>query len=70
MEFGDAALAEDFQKVWLANGGRSPSYTECVGYKVPLWLGGSDDIENLQTVDLDVYWHVTGQLRARLSSSA
>lgn len=70
VEYGDAALAEEFQKKWLANGGRVPSYRECVGYKVPLWLGGSDNLENLHVVDLDVYWHLAGQIRSGASGSA
>jgi hypothetical protein len=36
--------------------------TECIGYRVPLFLGGSDTVENLEKVDLDVYWHLHGQL--------
>lgn len=38
------------------------SYNECFGYKVPLFLGGSDSIENYQKQDLEVYWHFEMQL--------
>jgi hypothetical protein len=34
-----------------------------VGYRVPLFLGGSDTLENLEVTDLDVYWTICGQLR-------
>jgi hypothetical protein len=33
-----------------------------VGYRVPLFLRGQDDIANLELVDIDVYWTIVGQL--------
>ena len=35
---------------------------ECVGYKVPLFLGGDDSPDNMEVIDMDVYWTMTGQL--------
>jgi len=37
--------------------------TECVGYGIPLFLGGKDSLQNLELIDIDVYWSVCGQLR-------
>jgi Domain of unknown function (DUF1851) len=65
IEFGDAALAIDFHQRWLASGGAAPGYAQCVGYKRPLFLGGADKLENLELSDLDVYWHLMGQLIAK-----
>jgi len=62
MEFGEAALATSFYDKWAAAGGAKPKYTECVGYRKPLFLGGTDELENLEISDVDVYWHVVGQL--------
>lgn len=31
---------------------------KCVGYKVPLFLNGEDDIENLEVSDMEVYWEI------------
>lgn len=36
---------------------------QCVGFRVPLFLGGQDSVENLELTDLDVYWSLSGQLR-------
>ncbi|WP_434798222.1 T6SS immunity protein Tdi1 domain-containing protein [Terrisporobacter vanillatitrophus] len=36
-----------------------------MGYKVPLFLGGEDDISNLEEIDMEVYWSVTGQLNSQ-----
>jgi hypothetical protein len=62
IEHADAALAIDFHQRWLANGGTEPAYAQCVGYRKPLFLGGADELENLELSDLDVYWHLLGQL--------
>jgi hypothetical protein len=37
----------------------------CIGYKKPLFLGGVDWIENLETIDMDVYWTVTAPIIAK-----
>jgi len=61
----DAAVAYSFFRDWKANGGVTPSYEECVGYQMPLYLGGTDDLRNLQLTGLDVYWTLSAQLLAR-----
>ena len=60
----DAALASVFYGMWRdGSGDRAPLLrSECVGYEVPLFLGGADDVSNLARGDMDVYWSLTGQL--------
>jgi hypothetical protein len=58
----DPALASNAHKEWLARGGAVPAYAECIGYKVPPFLNGADEFENMELSDLDVYWHLMGQL--------
>jgi len=60
----EEALALSFFDRWLAAGGERPRSNECIGYKKPLFLGGDDDLPNLELVDLDVYWHIFGQALA------
>ncbi len=62
VDHADSALAEAFYVQWLAAGHQPPEPKECVGYRVPLFLGGDDEINNLELVDMEVYWHLTGQL--------
>lgn len=62
LEYRDAALASEFHKRWLASGGAIPQYGQCVGYKKPLFLGGTDDLDNLTISDIDVYWHLMAQV--------
>jgi hypothetical protein len=62
IESAEAVLGVSFYENWRATGGPAPSYGQCVGYRRPLFLGGSDVIDNLEVSDLDVYWHLMGQL--------
>ncbi|MHA6912633.1 T6SS immunity protein Tdi1 domain-containing protein [Ralstonia pseudosolanacearum] len=66
INYGDAALAGDFYLQWLNSGGGHPSYAQCVGYRRPLFLGGTDSIDNLELTDLDVYWTISAQLISKL----
>ncbi|MFF1254966.1 T6SS immunity protein Tdi1 domain-containing protein [Pseudarthrobacter sp. NPDC058329] len=60
--YRDSCLLPDFFRNWRASGGQEPKFNQCIGYKTPLFLGGSDDESNLELTDIDVYWSITGQL--------
>jgi hypothetical protein len=62
IEFADAALAREAFGSWRQLDNRPLSPTECVSYRVPLFLGGKDEIENMERSDLSVYWDLSGQL--------
>lgn len=62
IEYCEEALAKSFFQSWLDAGGGSPMPTQCVGYRKPLFLGGTDTVPNLELTDLDVYWHISVQL--------
>lgn len=38
------------------------NYTDCLGFKVPLFLGGQDVSNNYELQDMEVYWHLSNQL--------
>jgi hypothetical protein len=65
VEQGDAALALTFFERAQA-AGLQVSFDQCAGYRVPLFLGGKDEVENLDVIDLDVYWTIHGQLIRQL----
>lgn len=58
-------LAELFFEDWTAAGHAVLNYSQCAGYKIPLFLGGSDEFENMEVSDLSVYWHLCATLIAR-----
>jgi hypothetical protein len=62
----DALLASASHAAWLQAGNPEPKINECVGYRVPLFFGGKDEIENLELSDMDVYLSICGQLASGL----
>lgn len=67
VENPDAALSANiYLEDWLAAGGAQPGYDQCIGYQRPLFLGGEDDISNQELSDLEVYWHIVGQIIAKV----
>jgi hypothetical protein len=56
-ELREPALAGSFFETWTrANPEQVPlGATQCVGYKIPLFLGGQDALDNLELADLDSY---------------
>jgi hypothetical protein len=63
VEYADDALAVPLWKQWREINPTELAFTECVGYKVPLFLGGADALANLEVLDLSVYVEICGQLR-------
>ena len=65
VDFRNEALAWDFFLDWVKQRPETVPLLsdQCVGYKVPLFLGGRDELDNLELIDLEVYWTLCGQLR-------
>lgn len=62
IEKREAALVESFYKQWLVIGGKVPSFSQCVGYRLPLFLNGRDTVDNLEIVNQPVYIDICGSL--------
>jgi len=62
IDYTNEVLAVEFFKEWLIGGKDTPKNYQCVGYKKPLFLGGSDVVDNLEISDLEVYWGLSGQI--------
>jgi hypothetical protein len=60
--YHDACLASEFFEIWNSTNPEAIKHSECVGYKVPLFLGGEDLVNNLEKNDMEVYWHIILQL--------
>lgn len=61
-DYHDACLASEFFQEWMSRNPDSIKDNECIGYKVMLFLGGEDKVENLEKSDLEVYWEICSQL--------
>lgn len=66
--YSDACLAEPFFHEWLKYSKTEIKYGRCVGYKIPLFLGGKDTVDNLEDSDMEVYWSVIGQIKNNFKS--
>lgn len=59
----DGMLASElFENLLHEKGLAGVKYNECFGYKIPLFLGGKDVIDNYEVQDMEVYWHIQNQL--------
>lgn len=61
VEYSEEALAAEAFGQW-STVNPSLSVSDCVGYSVPLFLGGEDDVSNMELCNLEMYWHICGQL--------
>lgn len=66
IEYTDAALAIDFFNEWKKENPKPLDHSKCIGYKVPLYLGGEDEIHYLEESDMEVYWSIMGQLKKQI----
>ncbi len=67
VQYQNEALAVEFFKEWQNSGRKPPAFAKCIGYKKPLFLNGSDITENLEAIDMEVYWSITAQLLSKVS---
>jgi hypothetical protein len=63
-EVAESALGESFFLSWQERYPEPISFDSCASYKKPLFVGGSDSLDNLELSSFEVYWHLIGQLRA------
>ena len=66
VRYGDAALAKGFFAEWQKATGLSLKYNECVSYKIPPFLNGKDEIDNLYVEDIDVSWNILGKMLSKI----
>jgi hypothetical protein len=60
------ALSSNFYEKWKKENPLPIPFDKCIGYKIPLFLGGADEILNLEVIDLSVYSEICGQLRSKI----
>lgn len=68
VEQREEVLALDFFREWLDVAGRPLRPTECVGLRVPRFLGGRDEVANLEITSVRVYLDLTGQLASQTAT--
>lgn len=63
IEYIEASLEkETFEEYQKHNPADIPlAFNEAISYKHPLFLGGSEEISNMEKTDMDVYWSISSQ---------
>jgi len=56
--YHESCLASSFFNEWGIDNCNNLQSSECIGYKIPLFLGGIDILENLELSDMEVYWYI------------
>jgi hypothetical protein len=67
-QYHDSCLASDFFEEWILSNPAGLKNNECAGYKIMLFLGGADAIQNLEISDMHVYWSVCSQIIQKLKT--
>lgn len=60
--YNESCLATIFFHDWMKSSKKELDKKSCVGYKILLFLGGDDTLENLEISDMEVYWDICRQM--------
>jgi hypothetical protein len=60
--YANACLSQTFFDSWFETNPQILRRDQCVGYGKMLFLGGEDIVENLEIIDMDVYWSICSQV--------
>ncbi|MES2854475.1 MAG: DUF1851 domain-containing protein [Bdellovibrionota bacterium] len=63
----DGVLAAEAHQQWLKAGNDALGLNQCAGYMSLLFLGGTDTLDNISTMELGEYWELSGGLIASVS---
>jgi hypothetical protein len=67
LEYPDAILGLDLFEEWRAEGQPPLEAGWCAGFRVPIFRGGEEAVENLEPVEAEAYWRRSAELRAGLT---
>ena len=67
VDYANEALAQKAFDEWAATQEQALGRMECVSYKIPLHLGGNDELSNRKRVDLQVHWELGAQILDQLA---
>ncbi|MDJ1467024.1 T6SS immunity protein Tdi1 domain-containing protein [Xanthocytophaga flava] len=63
VDYREEDLDEKLFKEWMTlNDTKKLSIDKCIGYKQYLFLGGEDNFDNMELVDIEIYWELSNQI--------
>lgn len=66
VNYTEEALALNFFAKWRSTTQHLLETTEGVGYKIPLFIGGKDTIQNLELIDRNFYTYICFQIKNKI----
>jgi hypothetical protein len=63
----DTLVPDDFTFVMHKLGLDILPPDKCIGYKKLLFLGGKDDLDNTEVIDMDVYWDLNYKIYSKIN---
>jgi hypothetical protein len=57
-----------FNQVIMSLGIDDINYNDCAGYKVPLFLNGSETLDNYEISNMEVYWEIQCQIYIQIKN--
>lgn len=66
VEYGEDEEDSELYQGWKSQNPSEIPRDECASYKVPIFMGGKEEVDNLELCDLDVYTDFCTQLIERL----
>jgi len=55
-------LQESLYEQWKKSGGETPTNEQCIGFEVPLMLGGEIELSNMKLSNMKLYWSINTQI--------
>ena len=60
--YPEEILSTDMFNQWMLQNERNTSVGKCTGFIHPPFLGGKIELDNLEEIDLEIYWNILGQI--------
>ncbi|WP_375496410.1 hypothetical protein [uncultured Nostoc sp.] len=62
VDYPNEILASDFFAQWRLSVGYGIERHQCIGYKIPLFLNGKEELSNLEINSMKLYWELLGKI--------
>ncbi|WP_157782758.1 T6SS immunity protein Tdi1 domain-containing protein [Pseudoalteromonas maricaloris] len=68
VEYSDESLSSGLYHEYVSKNGKLELGNKCIGYRVSPFLGGEDNVDNLEAIDSEVYWSISTEIFNKVQS--
>ena len=69
VDYPDDSLSQNLYAEYLERFKSTVSQDQCVGYKISPFLGGEDNLDNMEITDIKVYWSISSDIYNEVKAS-